>query len=121
MKNILGKLEDLNLYNDKGVLVYEFYTHSKGFWYKRTFDNNGKELNFKNSKGDWYEYTRDDNCNRLTYKDSNGFWCESTYDDQGKELTFKDSDGVKRGFDIPEYTMEQLTQMIGKEFKIKKQ
>ena len=124
MKNALGKKESLKLYNDKGGLVYKFHRFYKDYdrdWYKLTYDDNGNELTFKNSDGRWYEYTRDDNCNRLTYKDSNGFWCESTYDDQGKELTFKDSDGVKRGFDIPEYTMEQLTQMIGKEFKIKKQ
>ena len=99
MKNALGKKENLNLYNDNGVLVYEFYTHSKGFWYKRTFDDKGDELTFKNSDGDWSKFT---------------------YDDNGNQLTYEDSDGVSRCFDIPEYTMEELTAKLGN-FKIKKQ
>ena len=99
MKNALGKKEDLKLYNDNGVLVYGFYESYNGRWIERTYDNKG---------------------NALTYKHSNGFWCESTYDDLGNELTFKDSDGVKRGFDIPEYTMEELVAKLGN-FKIKKQ
>jgi len=121
MKNALGKKESLKLYNDKGGLVYEFYKHPKGFWYERTFDNMGDELTFENSLGDWYEYTWNDNRNKLTYRNCHCYWYKKTFDDQGKELTFKDSEGKLRGFDIPEYTMEQLTEMIGKEFKIKKQ
>ena len=120
MKNLQGKKEDLNLYNKKGVLVYEFYKHSKGYWCEITFDDMDNELTFKNSFGDWYEYTRDDQGNPLTYRNCYCYWYKKTYDDNGKELTFKDSEGKLRGFDIPEYTMEQLTEMIGKEFKIKK-
>jgi len=162
MKNLQGKKEDLKLYNDNGVLVYEFYQsynglwseiiyddngnpltfkeslgywaertyddngnkltykNSKGYCYERTYDDNGNELTFKDSKGDWYEYTRDDNGNELTFKHFDGYWYERTYDDQGNELTFKHSDGVSRGFNIPEYTMEELTRIVGKEFKIKK-
>jgi hypothetical protein len=52
-------------------------------------------------------------------KDSDGYSSEYTYDSNGKELTFKDSDGIKRGFDIPEYTMEELVEKLGN-FKIKK-
>jgi hypothetical protein len=46
-------------------------------------------------------------------KDSDGYSSEYTYDSNGKELTFKDSDGIKRGFDIPEYTMEELVEKLG--------
>jgi len=99
MKNALGKKENLQLYNDKGDLVYKFYESYNGRWIESTFDDKGNELTFKNSFGDW---------------------CESTFDDKGNELTFKDSDGVKRGFDIPEYTMEELVAKLGN-FKIKKQ
>lgn len=53
------------------------------------------------------------------YKDSNGDWWESTYDSNGKELTYKDSNGNTRGFEIPEYTMEELVEKLGN-FKIKK-
>ena len=51
--------------------------------------------------------------------ESNGNWYEYTRDSNGKELTYKDSNGITRGFDIPEYTMEQLVEKLGN-FKIKK-
>jgi len=95
MKNIQGKEENLKLYNRNGVLVYEFYKDFDGYW-ESTYDDNGNELTFKNSNGDWIE---------------------STYDDNDDLLTFKDSNGVSRGFDIPEYTMEELTKIVGEEMK----
>jgi len=98
MKNILGKTENLQLFNKEGKLVYEFYKNSNGFSYERTYDSDGK---------------------KLTFKDSNRYSYELTYDSNGKELTYKDSNGITRGFDIPEYTMEQLVEKLGN-FKIKK-
>jgi hypothetical protein len=53
------------------------------------------------------------------HKDSDGYTSESTYDSNGNVLTFKDSTGFTRGFDIPEYTMEELVEKLGN-FKIKK-
>jgi hypothetical protein len=52
-------------------------------------------------------------------KDYRGYSYEYTYDSNGRELTYKNSDGIKRGFDIPEYTMEELVEKLGN-FKIKK-
>jgi len=98
MKNILGTTDNLELYNKEGKMVYKFYKDSDGYWYERTYDSNGEELTYKDSNGNWWEYTRDSN---------------------GNELTYKNSDGVTRGFDIPEYTMEQLVEKLGN-FKIKK-
>ena len=92
MKNILGTQEDLRLYNKAGNLVYKFTAKSNGSSYEYTYDKFGKVL---------------------TFKDSNGFWWERTYDDDGEVLTFKNSNGVKRGFDIPEFTMEQLVEKVG--------
>ena len=120
MKNALGKSESLKIYNDKGDLVYKFYKSFNGYWYEYKFDNNGNELIYEDSFGDCYERTYDDNGNELTFKDSEGFWSESTYDNKGNELTYEDSNGISRGLDIPEYTMEELTKIVGKEFKIKK-
>jgi len=120
MKNLLGKEKNLKLYNDKGGLVYKFYESYNGRWIERTYDNNGNELTYKDSNGYWFESTYDDQGIQLTYEDSDGNWWEYTYDDQGNELTFKDSEGKLRGFDIPEYTMEELTKIVGEEFKIKK-
>ena len=90
--NIQGEDKDLELYNKEGVQVYEYYTYLSGSWFERTYDEKG---------------------NKLTYKDSDGFWNESTYDDKGNQLTYKNSDGVRRGFGIPEYTMENLVEKLG--------
>ena len=120
MKNVFGKQESLKLYNEKGDLVYKFHTDSDGYWCEITYDDKGNQLTFKDSKGYWCEHTYDDKGNELTYKNSNGRWYEYTYDDKDNELTFKDSKGKLRGFDIPEYTMEELTKKVGEEFKIKK-
>ena len=98
MKNILGKTENLELFNKQGKKVYKFFKFSSGYTSERTYDSDGKEL---------------------TYKNSNGFSSEYTYNSNGKELTYKDSNGITRGFDIPEYTMEQLVEKLGN-FKIKK-
>jgi len=99
MKNVLGKNENLKLFNEQGKQVYEYY---KGL-----------------VDGYWEEYTYDKNGNILTYKDSYGYWEEHTYDEKGNELTYKNSDGIMRGFDIPEYTMEELIKKIGN-FKLVK-
>lgn len=98
MKNILGKTEELELFDKDGRIVYHFYKGSDGFSSERTYNSDGKEL---------------------TYKNSNGYSSEYTRDSHGKELTYKDSNGASRGFDIPEFTMEELVQKLGN-FKIKK-
>jgi len=77
MKNILGKTENLELFNKDGKRIYKF-------------------------------------C-----KDLYGFIYEYTYDSNGNQLTYKDSTGVTLGFDVPEYTMEELVEKLGN-FKIKK-
>jgi YD repeat-containing protein len=98
MKNLLGTTENLELFNKEGGKVYRFCKYPNGYSYERTCDSNG---------------------NVLTFKDSNGFSYEYTYDSNGNELTYKDSNGVTRGFDVPEYTMEELVEKLGN-FKIKK-
>jgi len=118
MKNIQGKKENLQLHNDNGISVYNFYTDSFGNSYESTFDDRGNELTCKSSNGYWAERTFDNNGNKLTYKNSDGYFGEYTRDDNGNELTFKDSEGYCRGFDIPEYTMGELVAKLGN-FKIK--
>jgi YD repeat-containing protein len=119
MKNILGTTENLELFDRDGRLLYNFYKNFNGFSSERTYDSNGNVLTFKNSNGYSYEVTRDSNGKVLTYKNSDGFSYEYTRDSEGKELTYKSSTGFTRGFDIPEYTMEELVQKLGN-FKIKK-
>jgi YD repeat-containing protein len=119
-------------YDEKGNELT--YKNSNGDSYEYTYDEKGNELTFKNSNGFSYEYTRDENGNVLTYKNSDGYSRECTYDEKDNELTFKDSDGdykIKGKYvtkeeyksfinGTPEYTMEQLVEKIGHNFKIKK-
>tara|TARA_R110001632_G_scaffold213743_1_gene340166 strand:- start:35 stop:391 length:357 start_codon:yes stop_codon:yes gene_type:complete len=111
--NIQGENKGLKLYNKEGVQVYGYYTYSYGYWSEYTYDENGNELTYKTSEGYWYEHTYDKKGNQLTYKDSYGYWYECTFDKKGNELTYKTSDGIKRGFDIPEYTMKDLVEKLG--------
>ena len=53
------------------------------------------------------------------FKDSTGYSHEYTYDSNGNTLTYKDSTGIRREFDIPEYTMEELVEKVGN-FKLVK-
>ena len=136
MKNIFGTTEKLKLKDKNGVLRYKYigfaqYTYdsngkqltfedSDGYWSKSTYDSNRNLLTYKNSNGYWYKSTYDSNGKQLTSEYSDGYWRKYTYDSSGNELTFEDSNGEKRGFDIPEYTMEELTKELGHNFKIKK-
>jgi uncharacterized protein RhaS with RHS repeats len=113
MKNILGTTEELRLTDENGVLRYEYNED-----YQYTYNSNGNELTYNGLDGFWEKSTYDSNRNLLTYKNSNGYWYKRTYDSNGNELTVENSSGYKRGFDTPEYTMEELTKKLGYNFKI---
>jgi hypothetical protein len=118
--NALGAFEDLELFDKNGNIVYKFFTSSDGYWSKSTYDEKGNQLTYEDSRGNWRKITYDKKGNQLTWEDSRGYWRKSTYDEKGNELTREDSDGIKMGFDIPEFTMEELVKKIGYNFKIKK-
>jgi hypothetical protein len=119
MKNILGTTKNLTLFDKEGRRVYRFYKNLYGDSSEYTYDSHGNQLTYKSSDGFSSETNYDINGNELRYKNSNGYSYERTYNSNGRELTYKDSDGVTRGFDIPEYTMEELVERLGN-FKIKK-
>ena len=96
MKNILGNKENLKLYNEVDVMVYEFYTFRDGSSSECTYDKCGRALTLKSSSGKESKWTRDK---------------------KGNELTYENSYGEKRGFDTPEFTMEQLVAKLG-DFKL---
>ena len=87
MKNILGKEECLELLNKEGKKIYKFSINNSGLFEEKTFDSNG-EL--------------------LTHKCSDGFTAKYTYDKFGMIATIRGNDGIVKGFDNPEYTMEEL-------------
>jgi YD repeat-containing protein len=118
MKNIFGTTKSIKLYEGK-ELRYQ-YRGGGGYQSQCTYDSNGNTLKYDNSDGNWFKFTYNSNGDMLTYKNSEGDWFKYTRDSEGKELRFDNHKGERRGFDIPEYTMEELTKMIGKEFKVKK-
>jgi hypothetical protein len=115
MKNILGTTERLKLKDENGVVRYAYFGFAQ-----YTYNSMGKQLTSEYSNGYWEKFTYDSMGNELTYEDSYGNWSKSTYDSMGNELTYENSSGTKRGFDTKEYTMEELTKVLGHNFKIKK-
>ena len=86
-------------------------------------DSNGNRIYFENSYGGWSKRELDSNGNPIYYEDSNGYWSKSEYDSNGDEIYFENSNGTvqdKRPKPIVELTMEELTQRLGYEVKIKK-
>ena len=100
-----------------------YYESSKGSWYKREFDSNNNKIYYENSNDYWIKREYDTDGNVIYLETSNGFWEKKEYDSNNNVIYFEDSYGEiidKRPKSIPEYTMEELQQMLGKEFKIKK-
>ncbi len=86
-------------------------------------DGNNNRIYFENSDG--YRYKREyDSKGNIIYFDSfDGWWVKQEYDSKGNRIYYEDSDGDivnNRPQSIPEYTMEELQSILGKEFKIKK-
>jgi len=63
-------------------------------------DKNGNPIYFENSKSSWYKREFDKNNNEIYYEDSDGIIIDN------------------RPKPIEEYTMEELTKILGKPFKI---
>ena len=97
MKNILGTEENLELFNENGIKVYDYFKYTFGYSEEFTYDSNGNELTYKNSDGYIFEYTHD----------SNGYSFKCTRDSN------------RYIYDIPKCIMEKLISKLGN-FKIKK-
>ena len=92
MLNKNGNTENLKEFHKNGKASYWFVKFSPlGYYHERTYDENGYVLTFKNSNDYWESYTRAEN---------------------GKELTFKNSVGEIRGFEIPEFMVEETKTKI---------
>ena len=76
-----GTQDNLEYYNEEGVLIYEFYK-------------------YKNYE-EFEEYTYDDFGNRLSGRFSYGYWWEITMcKETGKKLIYENSIGEKRGVGV---------------------
>jgi hypothetical protein len=107
--------------DDKGN---EIYTEgSNGYWSKSEYNDNGKQIYFEHSDGLWWKSKYDDKGNQIYFENSNGYWSKYEYDDKGNPIYNENSDGYimdNRPKSIPEYTMEELINKLGYNFKIKK-
>jgi len=86
-------------------------------------DDKGKEIYFERSDRWWYKREWDDNGREIYYERSDGYWIKYEYDDNGNEIYYENSDGIirdNRPKAVPEYTMEELENQLGFNFKIKK-
>jgi len=66
---------------------------------------------------------RDENGNKIYYEYSDSFWVKREFDENSNEIYYEDSDDLikdDRPKPIQEYTMEELTKIVGKKFKIVK-
>ncbi len=57
MLNILGKNENLSLYNKEGGWVYSYFKDSSGCSFEETYDDNGHTLTHRDSYGYWRKMT----------------------------------------------------------------
>jgi hypothetical protein len=102
-----------------------YFEDSSGYWEKREFDSNNNEIYYEvfNSKGYWSKREFDSNNNQIYVEDSNGYWSKREYDVNNNQIYYESSNGKiidNRPKQIPEYTIEELQKLIGKEFKIVK-
>jgi len=64
---------------------------------------------------------RDKNGNLIYFEDSSGYWAKREFDESSNRIYFEDSNGKiidNRPKSIQEYTMEELTKILGKPFKL---
>lgn len=59
--------------------------------------------------------------NEIYFENSKNYWVKREFDQKGNQIYFESSEGIiEDDRNIPEYTMEELTKLVGEEFKIKK-
>ena len=107
--------------DDKGNVIY--YEDSDRWWHKKEWDDKGNVIYYENRDGYWEKKEWDDKGKEIYFEDSEGYWEKREWDDNGNEIYYEDSDGTikdDRPKPVPEYTMEELVDKLGHNFKIKK-
>ena len=86
-------------------------------------DNRGNQIYYETSDGYWSKKEYDDEENQSYFEDSNRYWVKREFDDKGNQIYYEDSFGRlvnDRPKSVPEYTMQELVDKLGHNFKIKK-
>ena len=109
--------------NDAGNQIY--WEESDGWWYKREIDDKGQEIYFENSYGWWSKREFDDKGNVIYYENNSNGVIKDNRPNVVPEYTMEELEN-QLGFNfkikkpVPEYTMEELVDKLGHNFKIKK-
>jgi len=100
-----------------------YFEDSNGYWHKSEYDENNNEIYYEDSNGSWHKSKFNKNNNEIYYETSYGYWRKSEYDENNNEIYYESSYGKivdNRPKPIVEFTMEELTKILGKPFKIVK-
>lgn len=107
--------------DNRGEEIY--YEERHGYWVKREYDDNGNQIYYETSDGYWAKTEYDDKENQSYFEDSDRYWVKREWDNKGNQIYYEDSFGRivnDRPKPVPEYTMEELVDKLGHNFKIKK-
>jgi glucan-binding YG repeat protein len=83
----------------------------------------GNTIYIEDSSGWWNKREYDDKGNRIYFENRDGYWEKREFNDNGNQIYFEDNTGRivdSRLKLVPEYTMEELVDKLGHNFKIKK-
>jgi hypothetical protein len=86
-------------------------------------DDLGKEIYSEDNTRYWVKREYDDKAQEIYFENSDGYWWKKEFDDKGNVIYYEDSNGRivdSRLKLVPEYTMEELVDKLGHNFKIKK-
>ena len=95
--------------------------NSVGYWVNRQYNDRGNQTYLEKSNGYWCKSEYDENDNEIYYENSNGYWIKREYDKLGQEIYYETSRGIiidDRSKLKPEYTMKQLIEKLGEDFKL---
>ena len=98
-----------------------YYEDSDVSWVKRQYDEESNRVYYEDSDGHWVKREIDENGKTTYYENSDGYWSRKQYNEKGTTIYFETSNGkVIDRRPKPEYTMEQLVEKLGEDFKLVK-
>ena len=86
-------------------------------------DKNNNLIYCETSDGEWCNREYDANNNEIYFENSNTFWYKKEFDKNNNVIYYEDSNALiidNRPKSTPEFTMEELVEKLGYDFKIKK-
>ena len=100
-----------------------YWEDSYGYWWKQEFDENNNRIYYENINGYWRKHEFNKNNNQIYLEDSCGYWWKQEFDENNNRVYYENLNGTirdNRPKPTPEFTMEELIEKLGYNFKIKK-